>query len=143
MPYSLQRLGKLFYPGLSALLLTAHANAASSPIFFHSRTSSAHILNTYALYDPKGDTLLGSPPTGYIRRDRDGSLVIAIPKNALGKCRVRFFDQGKTLLFEIRQIMDPLLIVEKYNFRHAGLFAYELYRDNVLIERNNFEIVVP
>jgi hypothetical protein len=32
------------------------------------------------------------------------------------------------------------LIVEKVNFRHAGLFQYELYKDNALVEKNTFMI---
>ncbi len=144
MPYSFKRLGKYLFPGWSTLLLTVHVSAAvTPPVFFHSTFSSAHILGSCALYDHEKDTVLGASASGYVRRDRDGSLVITVPKNAMGKYKVRFFDEGKTLLFEIRQIMDPMLIVEKYNFQHAGVFTYELYRDNVLIERSRFVIAVP
>ncbi len=57
-----------------------------------------------------------------------------------GGYKIRFFGVDQALLFEIRQIQDPVLIVEKYNFGHAGMFQYELYRDNSLVERNNFRI---
>src|ERR1700748_111432 len=144
MPYSFKRLGKPLIPGLSTLLLTAHVSAAvTPPIFFHSTFSAAHILGSCALYNYDKDSVLGSSASGYVRRDRDGSLVITVPKNAMGKYKIRFFDEGKALLFEIRQIMDPTLIVEKYNFQHAGIFTYDLYRDNVLIERSRFVIAVP
>ena len=58
----------------------------------------------------------------------------------MGRYRVRFYDEENILLFEIRQIRDPLLIVEKYNFRCAGVFQYEVYRDNELVEKNSFRI---
>lgn len=32
-------------------------------------------------------------------------------------------------------VRAPLLIVEKYNFIHAGQFFYELYRDTALVEK--------
>jgi len=57
-----------------------------------------------------------------------------------GKYKIRFFDDDDNFLFEVRQIRDPLLIVEKYNFRHTGLFQYELYREDLLIERSTFLI---
>ena len=67
-------------------------------------------------------------------------MIISIPAGLQGRYRIRFFGDDKGLLFEIRQIQDPVLIVEKYNFRHAGLFQYELYRDKDLVEKSSFRI---
>jgi len=78
--------------------------------------------------------------SGFIHRERNGDLVIMIPNAVHEKYRIRFFDADNSFLFEVRQIRDPLLIVEKYNFQHAGLFQYELYRDNQLVERSTFLI---
>ena len=75
-----------------------------------------------------------------VRHEKNGDVVIAVPSRFLGRYRIRFFGEDNGLLFEIRQIQDPLLIVEKYNFGHAGLFRYELYRDNNLVERSSFRI---
>ena len=77
---------------------------------------------------------------GFIRREKNGDLVIAIPNVVSEKYKIRFFDDDNNFLFEVRQIRDPLLIVEKYNFQHTGLFQYELYRENLLIERSTFLI---
>ena len=82
----------------------------------------------------------GGGNTGYVHRNANGDLVITVPRNTTGRYKIRFFDEHGTLLFEIRQIRDPLLIVEKYNFEHAGQFFYELYRDAVLIEKMSFSI---
>jgi len=78
--------------------------------------------------------------SGLVRHEKNGDIVIAIPATAMARYRVRFFDEKEALLFEIRQIRDPLLIVEKYNFGHAGLFRYELYRDSTLVENSHFRI---
>lgn len=65
---------------------------------------------------------------------------MAVPSGLAGHYKVRFFDEANALLFEVREITESPLIVEKYNFVHAGVFQYELYRDNSLIERRHFRI---
>jgi hypothetical protein len=75
-----------------------------------------------------------------IVRQKNGNIVIALPQDAMGRYKIRFFDEKEMLLFEIRQIRDPMLIIEKYNFGHAGRFLYELFRDNSLVEKGTFRI---
>lgn len=75
----------------------------------------------------------------YVRKEKNSDLAIRVP-SFRGRYRIRFFDDRDQFLFEIRQIRDSLLIVEKVNFRHTGLFRYELYKDNLLVERNSFTI---
>jgi len=75
-----------------------------------------------------------------IVRQKNGNIVIALPPDEMGRYKIRFFDEKETLLFEIRQIRDPMLIIEKYNFGHAGRFLYELFRDNSLVEKGTFRI---
>jgi hypothetical protein len=124
------------------LLLTASGKAFSAQVFFQSAAYASHNLLNYPLY--KGDTVLSNnrdlPGAGFIRRERNGDLVITVPNPAREKYGIRFFDDENRFLFEVRQIRDPLLIVEKYNFQHAGMFHYELYRENLLIERSSFFI---
>jgi hypothetical protein len=159
MPYPLHRLGKLLFPGISLLLLAAHpasaafddadapfavaataaaAHVAPARIFFHSTVGAPHILGISALYYI--DTAQSYPAAGMVSRERNGNLVIAVPPTLLGRYKIRFFDESHYFLFEIKQIRDARLIVEKNNFQHAGLFQYELYRDNTLIERSSFLI---
>jgi hypothetical protein len=150
MPYPFNRLGKLFFSSTSLLLIAATLNAAPSRIFFHSAVPGPHIFRNYTLY--KEDTVeyhpvateyrpaKYRPAAGPISREKNGNLVIAVPPAMLGRYKIRFFDEDHYFLFEIRQIRDPLLIIEKNNFQHAGLFQYELYRDNALIERSSFLI---
>jgi len=75
----------------------------------------------------------------YVRREKNSSLKIMVPFSR-GKYRIRFFDQQEQFLFEIGHIQDSLLIVEKVNFLHAGLFQYKLFKDDVLVEKNSFII---
>ncbi|HEY4064347.1 MAG TPA: hypothetical protein VGM30_20720 [Puia sp.] len=139
-----------------ALFLTTGGTAFPAPIYFHSSTFSPHIFRNYPLYteDNIEDNIIvdtgfvyeravvvdGRGVSGFIQRERNGDLVIRIPDAVREKYRIRFFDATNSFLFEVRQIRDPLLILEKYNFQHAGMFQYELYRDNLLIERSSFLI---
>ena len=139
MPYPIPRLGKSFILFL-AILHIAFRGLAISPAkkIFQSTFSVSHNSRSYALYNR--DSVLEHAVSGYVRRAANGDLVITVPQTASGRYKIRFFDEENTLLFEIRQIRDPLLIVEKYNFEHAGQFKYELYRDSLLIEKSNFAI---
>jgi hypothetical protein len=139
MPYPNPRLGKISFLPI-ALLFIAFRGLADSPsqIFFHSLYSLPHNSRSYALYNR--DTVAEHAASGYVRRSANGDLVIMVPQTASGRYKIRFFNERNSLLFEIRQIRDPLLIVEKYNFEHAGQFKYELYRDSLLIEKSNFAI---
>lgn len=75
----------------------------------------------------------------YIHTEKNSDLVISIPDAAGSRYRVIFFEQDH-FLFEISVPREPYLILEKNNFRHAGSFRYDLFKDDVLVERNNFII---
>lgn len=126
-----------------AVLLSAVAKADSAD-FYHSCSSCSHISGFYPLYTIDGDTGWVTPAeeriaSKFVRKEKNSSLRIAVPFSR-GKYKIRFFDQRAQFLFEIGHIRDSLLIVEKMNFRHAGLFQYELFKDNMLVERNSFII---
>jgi len=134
------------------LLLTATANAIPVDFFPHSSSSPPHIFPKISLYtyneeagarnnsDTAGTKHTHTTITGYIRKDKNSDLVIAVPDVQSGKYKVRFYDEKARFLFEIKQIRDPVLIVEKLNFQHAGLFQYELFKGDLLIEKNTFLI---
>ena len=139
MPYPNPQLGKTTFLSLAILLIAFRGLAISPSQKNFQRTDSLpHNSRSYTLYIR--DTVAERAASGYVRRLANGDLVITVPQTASGRYKIRFFDERNSLLFEIRQIRDPLLIVEKYNFEHAGQFKYELYRDSLLIEKSNFSI---
>jgi len=139
MPYHIPTLGKLLFSWITlAFLATGAKGAIPSENFRDCARFAPHILPDYALY--REDTSLEQRPSGIVRHQRNGNIVIVVPSGSVGHYKVRFFDETNALLFEIRDIGDSPLIVEKYNFVHAGVFQYELYRDNRLIERRRFRI---
>jgi len=160
MPFLTPQRGKRLFSITVTLLIAAGAasgHPADRPlpaqIYFFSTCPASHISLIYTLYE--GDTTLfksrekpgaalrkndNGKTSGIIRREKNGDLVIVIPEAAREKYKIRFFDDDNNFLFEVRQIRDPLLILEKYNFQHTGLFQYELYRENQLVERSTFLI---
>jgi hypothetical protein len=139
MSHPLKRPGKLLFSGIAAILLSFCTFAAPGVEKYPpSFCPEPHISPVFTFY--KRDTSQGGANLAIVRHEKNGDVVIAVPSRFLGRYRIRFFGEDKGLLFEIRQIQDPLLIVEKYNFGHAGLFRYELYRDNSLVESRPFRI---
>lgn len=134
---------RLVFP-LIAILLTTSARAYKGNSFLYSSVRNSHISGISTLYISGKDTGWLSPakeriPSRYVRKEKNSDLVIVVPV-IRGNYKIRFFDDRDHFLFGIKQIRDSLLIVEKVNFRHAGLFQYELYKDNTLVERNTFII---
>ncbi|HVU54314.1 MAG TPA: hypothetical protein VHD83_04630 [Puia sp.] len=135
---------------LAVVLLLATVAKANDADFYYSYPRCSHISGIYPLYSIDKvysidkDTGWLSPAeeriaSKYVRREKNSSLTIVVPASR-GRYKIRFFDQQEQFLFEIGYIRDSLLIVEKMNFRHAGLFQYELFKDNTLVEKNSFII---
>lgn len=151
MPYPFFRKGKFLSFLTVALLIATGANAGPANIFLQSSFSRPHISLKNSLHSNEVAGWLEIPDTPginhtngvlsrYVRRERNGDLVIAVPDAENGKYKARFFDEQDKFLFEIKQIRDSLLIIEKLNFQHAGVFQYELYKSDILVERNTFLI---
>ncbi len=82
----------------------------------------------------------GFVPSKYIFTGKDNNLVISLPDAAKEKFSLHFFDEKDKLVFEIKKIKEPWLIVEKVNFLHTGWFYYQLFNDGILLEKYKFYI---
>ncbi|HVS98662.1 MAG TPA: hypothetical protein VHE54_19350 [Puia sp.] len=95
-----------------------------------------------------GDTMLIRPfvakevyrTSPYVYTGRYGNIHVTLPQAAGKHFAVKFFDEGKRLLFELSEIRDPSLILDKTNFQHSGWFYFELYDGSQLKEKNKFFI---
>ncbi len=72
--------------------------------------------------------------------NRDGLINLALPLVNDKKYQVKFFEENGAPLFEIDQLKESPLILDKTNFIHAGWFLFELYEDNKLKEKNKFYV---
>jgi hypothetical protein len=95
-----------------------------------------------------GDTLLIKPfvpievykISSYVFIGRYGNVHLSLPEAAKRRFSVKFFDENNKLLFELAEIKDPALILDKTNFHHAGWFRFELYDGDQLKEKNKLFI---
>jgi hypothetical protein len=94
------------------------------------------------------DTLIIKPfvpkivykPSLYVFTARDGNVTISLPDAASKKYSVKFFEDDTTPLFELKQVKESPLTLDKANFLHAGWFRFELYESGQLKEKHRFYI---
>jgi hypothetical protein len=79
-------------------------------------------------------------PSMYVYTARDGNIHLNLPDASSKKYSVKFYDESDNFLFEIKNLKDQSLIVDKTNFYHAGWFKFELYVDDKLKEKHKFYI---
>ena len=95
-----------------------------------------------------GDTMLIKPfvpkevykTSVFVFTGKLGNIHIALPEAAKKHYTVKFFDENNKLLFELAEIKDPSLILDKTNFHHSGWFRFELYDGDQLKEKNKLFI---
>jgi hypothetical protein len=94
------------------------------------------------------DTLLIKPfvpkevykPSMFVFTTRDGNVTVALPDVSSKKYLLKFFEMDSTPLFELKQIKESPLTLDKANFLHSGWFRFELYENGVLKEKHRFFI---
>ena len=119
----------------------------SGPAFQAFRDSVLrHSKDTLVYID--GDTLLIKPfvpkevyrVSPYVFTGRYGNIHIALGDAPRRHYAIKFFDETGKLLFELSEIRDPSLLLDKTNFHHSGWFHFELYDGDQLKEKNEFFI---
>jgi hypothetical protein len=105
-----------------------------------------HTRDTLVFID--GDTLLIKPfipkevykISSYVFTGKYGNIQVSLPEAGRKHYAVKFFDENNKLLFELSEIKDPSLTIDKTNFQHAGWFHFELYEGDQLKEKNKLFI---
>ncbi len=100
------------------------------------------------LFFKDGDTIQIKPfvpkevykVSSFVFANKDGNIMITVPDADNKKYSVKFLELDATELFEIKELKQSPLIVDKTNFIHAGWFRFELYEDGKLKEKNKFFI---
>ncbi len=93
-----------------------------------------------------GDTLLIKPfvpkevyrPSIYVFTGKDGNVTISLPDVTEKKYHLKFFEEDSTPLFELKEVKDSPLTIDKTNFVHGGWFRFELYENGQLKEKHRF-----
>ncbi|HUR10183.1 MAG TPA: hypothetical protein VM012_02370 [Flavitalea sp.] len=79
-------------------------------------------------------------PSQYVFTEKEGNVMIVLPEAKSKLYSVRFFEENNSPLFEIQQVKEPLLTLDKANFLHAGWFRFELYEEGKLKEKHRLYI---
>jgi hypothetical protein len=77
-------------------------------------------------------------PSLYVFTNRDGNISVALPDEEKKKFSIKFFDESKTLLFELKDLKERNFKIDKTDFYHAGWFYFELYEEGRLLEKHKF-----
>lgn len=79
-------------------------------------------------------------PSNYVYTTADGNVNIKLPDATTKKYAVKFFEPDGSFIFEIKEVKQPFLILEKAIFLHAGWFNFEIYEDDKTLEKWNLFI---
>jgi hypothetical protein len=79
-------------------------------------------------------------PMYRIVANRDGLVRISLKDFDNKKYTIKFFEDDDTFLFELKDLKEASLMLEKSNFYHSGWFKSELYESGKLLEKNRFFI---
>ena len=79
-------------------------------------------------------------PMYRIIANKDGLVRISLADFNNKKYSIKFYEDDDTFLFELKDIKEASLMLEKSNFYHSGWFKSELYENEKLVERNRFFI---
>lgn len=90
-------------------------------------------VDTPAVEKPKGFV-----PSTFVFTNRNGYVNINLPDAGRKNYSIKFFEDDDSFLFELKNIKDRTLTLDKANFVHAGWFKFELYNNDQLMERHKF-----
>lgn len=79
-------------------------------------------------------------PIYRIVANKDGLVRILLADFSSKKYSIKFYEDDDTFLFELKDLREASLMLEKSNFYHSGWFKSELYDEGKLIEKNRFFI---
>ena len=79
-------------------------------------------------------------PSKWVFTARDNNVVIHLPDVEAKRYSVKFFDELDNQLFELNNLKDDYLIIEKVNFKKSGWYHFELFESGRSVEKNRFFI---
>lgn len=77
-------------------------------------------------------------PSRFVFTDKYGNVKISLPDALSKKYSVKFQEENGTPVFELKEIKDSTLTLDKTNFIHSGWFRFELYQNGELKEKYKF-----
>ena len=79
-------------------------------------------------------------PSSRMYSFRESSIVIDLPDAALRKYRIVVYDESNKQIFELTNLKEAMLILDKVNFPHSGWYHFEIFDGGTLVEKNRFNV---
>ncbi len=79
-------------------------------------------------------------PSKRIYTDKENNIVMKLPNVKANKFTVKFFTEDYKPVFTLKNVTDDYFIIEKVNFKYAGWYVFEIYKNDLLFEENKFYI---
>lgn len=130
--------GKISNPLLTLANLDAQ-NTGRKPetfSFYRSGTSSIEVPEKIEMVLPENMFT----PSALIYTNREGNLSLALPDTDKKRYDLTVYLEDGSLLFKMKNIREPQLLVDRSNFFHSGWFRYDLFQSGVLKEKGRFFI---
>lgn len=89
----------------------------------------------------KDSALIKNPgfvPSFYVYTNAAGDVFINLPDAGKKQYHLKFFNEQNNPVFEIKELRETGVTLDKTNFYHAGWFWFELYNEDKLVERHKF-----
>lgn len=107
--------------------------------------TSGHYADGKAISDSvkllPGQTTVTYTPSVFVYTNKEGNVVVALPEAKVNTFSLKFYRENGTPVFQLNRVKEPMLILDKSNFLHAGWFRFELYENDKLLEKKR--IYVP
>jgi hypothetical protein len=84
---------------------------------------------------PKTETWV---PSKYVYTLKDGYIRITLPDEPEKKYNIKFYTLRDEFLFELKDIKEKNFKIDKTNFYQSGWFRFELFENDILMEKNRF-----
>jgi hypothetical protein len=79
-------------------------------------------------------------PSILVFTNAEGNLIVAQPVENKTKYTLRVFQDENNILFEMKNIKEKELLIDRSNFHRSGWFGYELLQGGIVKEKNKFYI---
>lgn len=127
---------------------------AQKPVVDSSRTVKYELANNqptgikFVNGKPQGDSSKAKvpelrnvfTPSVFVYTNPEGNVVVALPENKSKAYSLKFYLADGTPVFQMSQVKESLLTLDKSNFHHSGWFNFELYENEVLKEKHKLFI---
>jgi hypothetical protein len=79
-------------------------------------------------------------PSKFVYTEKDGNVAINLPFTGMHHYSIKFFDMQGIPQFDIAEVKESPLLIDKVNFLKSGWYKFELYEDGKIKEKHRFFI---